>query len=208
MMGALRALLPRPCPGCGEALGREAGLCRRCRAQLRPHVERHSLLSAEVRPHLVALGTHHGVLRRAARELKYTGHRDLAQVLGAALARGVPQEWHLRAVSAVPMHPARQRQRHFNHAEVLARCLADELGLPYLESLRRTRQVTQQAKLSGEARRSNLGGVFAPQRSGYTPPQPLLLVDDVLTTGATLLACRDALQGGGVTRLYYAVLTR
>ncbi|AWN23432.1 amidophosphoribosyltransferase [Deinococcus irradiatisoli] len=206
-MSVLRALLPRPCPGCGEGLGREAGLCQSCRAQLSPRAERHSLLSAEVTPHLVVLGRHHGALRRAARELKYTGHRDLAQVLGAALARGVPGEWQLRAVSAVPMHPARQRQRHFNHAEVLARCLAAELGLPYLDSLRRTRQVAQQARLSGEERRRNLEGVFE-ARGGEALPQPLLLVDDVLTTSATLMACRDALQASGVTQLYYAVLTR
>lgn len=171
------------------------------------------MLSNAAVPHLVILGEHKAMLRRAARELKYGGHRDLAQVLGAALARGVPGEWQLSAVSAVPMHAGRQRQRRFNHAELLARCLASELGLPYHDSLHRTRATTQQAKLSGQARLGNLVGAFAAQGSnlsltGEGTLQPLLLVDDVMTTGATLRACRDALAGGGVTEVYYAVITR
>ena len=171
------------------------------------------MLSHVVTPHLVVLGEHKAVLRRAARELKYGGHRDLARVLGVALARGVPAEWQLQAVSAVPMHVSRQRQRSFNHAELLARCLAAELGLPYQDSLRRTRATTQQAKLSGQARLGNLVGAFAAQGSHLSltaaaTPQPLLLVDDVMTTGATLRACRDALALGGVTEVYYAVITR
>lgn len=208
----LRALLPRQCPGCAQPLGSEAGLCRTCRAGLRPRLERHSMLSNAVTPHLVVLGEHKAALRRAARELKYSGHRDLAAVLGKAIASGVPGEWRLRAVSAVPMSATRQRQRHFNHAEVLARRVAAELGLPYQESLKRTRHTVQQAKLSGEARLSNLIGAFSAQSGGLQVrgqiTQPLLLVDDVMTTGSTLMACRDALAEVGVDQVFYAVVTR
>ena len=213
MLSALRGLLPRACPGCGASLGRQAGLCRECLKSLRPQLQRHSMLSNDTAPHLIILGQHRGMLRRAARELKYGGHRDLARVLGEALSGGVPEEWQLKAVSAVPMHPSRQRERGFNHAELLARQVAGALGLPYLESLRRVRHTTQQARLSGAARLGNLAGAFAPQGaalqlSGQKLPQPLLLVDDVMTTGATLRACRDALHAGGVTQVYYAVVTR
>ena len=213
MLSALRALLPRACPGCGSSLGREAGLCRACLESVRPQLQRHSMLSNNTAPHLVILGQHKGLLRRAARELKYGGHRDLAWVLGQALASGVPQDWHLSAVSAVPMHPTRQRERGFNHAELLARQVADALELPYLESLRRVRHTTQQARLSGAARLGNLAGAFASQGaelqlSGQMLPQPILLIDDVMTTGATLRACRDALHAGGVNEVFYAVITR
>ncbi len=163
------------------------------------------MLSNAAVPHLLVLGQHKGKLRRAARELKYGGHRDLALVLGQALASGVPAEWGIQAVSAVPMHPARLRQRTFNHAELLARSVADTLKVPYVEGLRRTRDTVQQARLSGTARLGNLSGAFA---VGSGLRQPLLLVDDVMTTGATLKACRDALQAGGVEAIYYAVLTR
>ncbi len=91
------------------------------------------MLSNAAAPHLVVLGHNKGMLRRVTRELKYSGHRDLAQVLGRALAQGVPPGWGVQAVSAVPMHPARQRQRGFNHAELLARAVAAELNLPYVE---------------------------------------------------------------------------
>ena len=81
----LRSLLPRACPGCGESLGAAAGLCASCAVSLTVRVESHSMLSNAVTPHLVVLGQHKGLLRRAARELKYSGHRDLAGVLGQAL---------------------------------------------------------------------------------------------------------------------------
>lgn len=170
------------------------------------------MLSNAVTPHLVILGQHKAVLRRAARELKYSGHRDLAQVLGTAIAQGVPSAWHVQAVSAVPMHASRQRQHHFNHAEVLARCVAAELGVPYQDCLQRTRHTAQQAKLSGQERLGNLIGAFSAQRSGVAvngqATQPLLLIDDVMSTGSTLRACRDALAEGGINQVFYGVITR
>jgi ComF family protein len=204
----LRTLLPRDCPGCGEPLGQACGLCTSCAGSLTVRLESHSMLSNAVTPHLVVLGQHRGLLRRAARELKYSGHRDLAGVLGQALAQGVPAEWTIQAVSAVPMHPDRQRQRHFNHAEVLARSLADALKLPYVEALARRRHTAQQAKQSGSERSGNLEGAFVPLSAALDLGGPLLLVDDVMTTGNTLRACRDALNDHGLDEVYYAVLTR
>ena len=204
----LRTLLPRACPGCGESLGASTGLCASCAVSLTVRVESHSMLSNAVTPHLVVLGQHKGLLRRAARELKYSGHRDLAGVLGQTLARGVPPSWGIQAVSAVPMHPNRQRQRHFNHAEMLGRALAQALELPYLDALARRRHTAQQARKSGSERSGNLEGAFVPLGAALELGGPLLLVDDVMTTGSTLIACRDALADHGMERVYYAVLTR
>lgn len=198
----LRLLMPRPCPGCGGQLGREVGLCAACRAELRPRVESHSPLSGEVAGHLVTLGRYQGRVRRAVRELKYAGARDAAQPLGQALARGVPAEWGIVAVVPVPLHRTRQRQRGYNQAELLARALAAELGVPCLNLLERTRATSQQAKLHGAERAKNVAGAFAVR--GSLPNGPILLIDDVLTTAATLRACRDALEAAGVRDIKYA----
>ncbi|MFC4426309.1 ComF family protein [Deinococcus navajonensis] len=204
---AVRALLPRACPGCARQLEGEAGLCSGCRAALRPQVQVHSPLLARPAPHLVTLGLYRGPLRRSVRALKYGGARDLADVLGAALARGVPPGWEVSSVIPVPLHVARQRIRGFNQAELLARALARNLGVPCLpQALSRPRTSQSQARQQA-AGRQNLQGHFQ-AHAAVVPPGTVLLVDDVLTTGHTLVACRDALQGAGVPTLAYAVVAR
>lgn len=202
-----RALLPRACPGCGAQLGRESGLCPACRAGLRAHLESHSTLTRQVTPHLVTLGPYRGVLRRSVRALKYGGVRDLAGPLGHALAAGIPGDWQVRGVIPVPLHPRRQRERGYNQAALLAGVVAAELAVPTLPLLARTRYTSAQAKKHA-ADRDHLKGVFS--LVGTPPPGPLLLIDDVLTTGATLLACRDVLLAAGVPeeQLKYAVVAR
>ena len=206
--GLLRALMPHACPGCGQQLGRAAGLCAPCRAALHARLETHSPLRATPAPHLLTLGRYAGLNRRAVRELKFTGARDLAGVLGDALAGGLPAHWNIQAVIPVPLHAARQRQRGFNQADLLARAIARPHGLPVRAALTRTRATRQQARQHA-ADRDDLHGAFT-VNARERPRGPLLLVDDVLTTGRTLIACRDALiQAGVVTDdLYYAVIAR
>ncbi|CAM3428030.1 ComF family protein [Deinococcus deserti] len=202
-----RTLLPRSCPGCGQQLGPEAGLCSGCRAALKPQVQSHSPLSSRAEPHLVTLGAYRGPLRRSVRALKYSGARDLAGILGGALARGVPPEWRVEAVIPVPLHVSRQRERGFNQSELLACRLAHELGAVCVpKALMRGRQGLSQARQQG-AQRQNLHGHFQADLRNL-PSGPVLLLDDVLTSGRTLLACRDALQEAGVGELYYAVVAR
>ncbi|WP_328774628.1 ComF family protein [Deinococcus aquaedulcis] len=206
LAGLVRALLPRPCPGCGAQLGAQAGLCRPCCAQLQAQVSAHSPLRPHPEPHLLTLGPYAGVRRRTVRALKFAGARELAPVLGAALAAGVPPGWGVGAVVPVPLHPARQRERGFNQAELLGRALADQLGVPCVNALRRTRAGLQQARRRA-AEREDLLGAF--ERSELRlPPGPVLLVDDVLTTGKTALACQDALHAAGVPAVYVAVVAR
>lgn len=202
-----RMLLPRACPGCGQQLGPEAGLCCGCRAALRPQVQAHSPLRSRAEPHLVTLGTYRGPLRRSVRVLKYGGARDLAGVLGGALARGVPPEWGVSAVVPVPLHVTRQRERGFNQAELLAHRLAQELGAACVpQALTRPLQGPSQARQQGAQRQSLQGHFQADLRS--LPSGAVLLLDDVLTTGRTLLACQGALKEAGAGELYYAVVAR
>ena len=203
-MGWLRTLLPQVCPGCGAQLGAQAGLCRGCCAGLRAHVESHSPLRPRAAPHLVTLGDYRGVRRRAVRALKFGRVRDLAGVLGVALAGGVPAEWNIRAVVPVPLHPTRQRQRGFNQAELLAQAIAGSLGVPCVSALSRTRATGQQARQRASGR-DHMQGAFAARLS---LPGPVLLVDDVLTSGATLSACQAALLESGVREVYAAVVAR
>lgn len=206
MRDFLRLLIPRRCVGCEAQLGREIGLCAQCRAELKPRLESHSPLSPSVTPHLVTLGRYGQIERRAVRALKYGGARELARPLGEQLAQGVPPEWRIHGVLAVPIHPQRLRERGYNQAELLAQEISDALQVPFVDILHRTRATPQQAKLSGQERLHALDGAF--EVRGIVPVGTLLLVDDVLTTGSTLKACRDVLLAAGAEELKYAVVAR
>ena len=98
----------------------------------------------------------------------------------------------------VPLHPLKMRQRQFNQAERLARCLGRVLGLPVNGRVVRRVQFTEtQTKLSRPQRAANVTGAFAPRAGQNLHGQNVILVDDVMTTGATTSACARALRQAG-----------
>ena len=154
----------------------------------------------------MTLGRYRGPARRAVQALKYRGAREAAPLLGQALAAAVPDNWRIAAVVPVPLHPSRERERGYNQSALIAAALAEALDVPCRpEALRRERRTAQQAKLSGDLRRANVQGAFVAQPL-QLPEGAALLVDDVLTTGHTLAACRDALLACEPRDLYYAVV--
>lgn len=155
----------------------------------------------------VVLGRFAGPLQEAVHALKFSGQRSLGPALGRSLARHLGAE--LTAVDLlipVPLHPARQRERGFNQSGLIAAGLGEELGRPVAADLviRRV-QTRQQARLDAAARQDNLRDAFA-----CPAPVPgdrcLCLVDDVLTTGATLDACARALRQAGARTVLAATL--
>jgi ComF family protein len=188
-VGWLDLIFPPRCGGCGRY---GAAWCPSCAAGLRP-VPAGTLAGIP----LVAAGRLDGSLQRAIHTYKYRPRPQLATVLaqplhGAILAAGVA----LPALSFVPLHPRRQRERGFNQAERLAAELSRALRVPLLGGLTRVRATPAQVGLSQAERRANLVGAFQ-----WTGPQPpahgLGLVDDVSTTGATLTAAAAAVAEAG-----------
>ncbi len=187
------------CPGCGAAQATGSGLCATCTAAQQDAVHQ---------PGLVALGRYEGVLAGAVRALKFRGASRLAVTLAPELARQVRKRgWRPSAVCPVPLHHTRQRQRGYNQAELVARALAAQLAVPCLRLLVRSRATGQQANLATHRRAANTGRAFAlAPTAPRILPMRVLLIDDVLTTGATLGACRKLLLAAGCQAVYYAVL--
>lgn len=168
------------------------------------------------------LGVYRGRLRRAIRRLKYRRETHLAGPLGERLAREVvgqrqrswldgrgfgleaAQAFHL--VVPVPLHPARLARRGFNQAALLAAPVARAFGVtPAPRALARVLSTPAQAGLTRARRLANLAGAFAAEPA-VVGGRTVLLVDDVLTTGATAAGCAAALLQAGAFRVYVATL--
>jgi ComF family protein len=137
--------------------------------------------------------------------LKFRRARRAAEPLGDLLAGRLPASYVCDAVTSVPVSPARRRERGYNQSELIARRVARRLGLPYYTALGRT-TAQHQIGLGRAERRRQVRGAFYPVRR--LEGARLLLVDDVITTGATLDECARTLKEAGATSILGAAVAR
>ncbi|MGB9887745.1 MAG: ComF family protein [Moorellales bacterium] len=181
-----------PCRRCGRLLP-APGLCRDCRTDPPPF--------AWAR----AAGLYDGRLRLALQQLKYYRRRRLAAPLGYLLLLALedaPEVPNFDLVVPVPLSPRRLAERSFNQAALLARELARARHLPLVEALARVRETPPQVGLSRGARLNNLAGAFAVREPEKVLGASVLLVDDTLTTGATVRECSRVLLAAGAKAVY------
>lgn len=214
-------LLPPRCAGCGTLGARwceaciqaclrigedECSLCgKRKLIDGKPHecARKKYLASAD------AWARYQDPLRKAIRRLKYS--HDIG--LGDALARhlvdlAISHQIQADLVVPVPLGQKRLRERGYNQAALLARAVSLALGLPYKPgAVSRNRETASQVGLSLEARQRNVDGAFMAKTS-IVLGKRILLVDDVLTTGATLEATSQALMQAGARRVAAVVVSR
>ncbi len=154
----------------------------------------------EGRPYAWArtVGPYEGALRRLIQGLKYEREKALARPLGRLLASAVPAGLlpeEVRMVACVPPDPTRLRERGYHPAELLAREVARALGTAFRPLLVKVRATPPQVGRPRAERREAMGGLFASRTSGHG--EPVLVVDDVITTGATAAEAARALIEAG-----------
>ncbi|MEA2676467.1 MAG: hypothetical protein QOJ81_608 [Chloroflexota bacterium] len=215
MKRLLDVLLPPACPSCGRE---GAAVCAKCLpflARRRDEPAGVPLgLAASQPPGLVQLEwccAYSGAARACLAALKYDGELRLVEVLAEQMAA----RWARAGIGGdvlvpVPVHAARLRQRGFDQAELLARAVGRLLNLPVATVLERATRTAAQHSLSRRARAANVGGAFAAKAS--TGPQIdgrwIVLVDDVVTTGATFSSCAQALYAAGARAVSGLALAR
>jgi ComF family protein len=215
----LAVVFPSECPACGQLLfqlGR-GPLCEPCWQALPRHVAIPCRCGLPIAPGLAAcprcrrgrqvfaagcsLGPYEGSLRVAIHELKFSGRRRVANRLAELLLESEPVRRLLATTDVlvpVPLHPRRLRERGFNQAALVAQELArrgERSCCP--DALVRRLDTAPQAGLTAAARRRNVREAFAVRRKASVAGKTVTLVDDVVTTGATALACGRQLVAAG-----------
>jgi ComF family protein len=184
---------PRLCWSCSGLARRGEALCGACRASLH-RLAAEPALASGVR--VWAPVAYSGPARDLVRALKFRGAVRLADAMAAQIVANVPPGFvEDRTAVPVPLHARRLRSRGYNQAAAIAEALSERAGLPVLPCLVRSGpSITQVGRDRAERRAGPAGSIHV---DGVAPDR-VLLVDDVVTTGATLGACRDTLIARGV----------
>jgi ComF family protein len=169
------------------------GHCALCRSGMRGFDAAYSFAAYE------------GTLRHLIHLYKYARIRTLAGPLSNLLMRAMPLDERFDCIVPVPLHWMRRWNRGFNQSELLARAVSRRTGIPVAKALSRPRSTRTQAGLSNHARRQNVTRAF---RARPVEGKRILLIDDVMTTGATAAACALALKRAGAQRVALLTVAR
>jgi ComF family protein len=217
--GANRPTSGGLCEDCAAALLAAAALnyCPRCGGTMGPHL-RADEAGCWACPatmfrfrRMVRVGPYTGPLRRGIHRLKYNRRPGAARRLGRLLAEAAAAHFadaDCDVVVPVPMYWLRRLGRGWNHSAVLAEAVGRGMGLPVGDELIRVRNTPPQVNLPASRRAANVRGAFKAPHAADLAGANVLLVDDVMTTGATANEAARTLLAAGAERVFVAVLAR
>jgi ComF family protein len=219
-------IYPPHCLGCEEVIDARDVLCARCMADLiripfsadasRRNLESLTYPFAATLMHVGFDYERESALESCVHAMKYRGLHRIAEWFGALLGEGCAGTPLLRGrplLAPIPLHRVKRIERGFNQAEYICKGMARETGLPFVpDLLRRTRYTASQAmsRLDVAGRRHNMLNAFVlnPARAADVAGRPVILVDDLITTGATMAECALVLQEHGVSDIRIAAIAR
>lgn len=189
------------CSKCSKRISGDADMCDDCRKTSHVYRQGHAIMKYD---------EYSG---RVVAALKYEGRRELAPIIAKDIAyrtRLVMKKWRPQIITSVPLHISKMRNRGFNQAEVIAEEFAGLYGVPYEGGLLvRTRKTMPQKQFDDRGRKKNLSGAFCIDedvRAGMSGVGPVLIFDDIYTTGSTIDACAQVLIEAGFNDIYFLTL--
>ena len=207
--GLLQLFYPHLCEGCRKTLiANEQVLCMSCELQL-PETGYSNIENNETELRFAgripfmhgasfAYFVDDGLLQHLMHGLKYRSKKQTGLYLGSLFGQRLLQtQWinHIDAIIPVPLHPAKEAERGYNQSLLIAEGMAKQINKPVVKDLLiRNRKTESQTKKTRNERVDNMAGAFSISRRGALTGLHILLCDDVLTTGATLEACAQALM--------------
>ncbi|MEP6698998.1 MAG: ComF family protein [Verrucomicrobiota bacterium] len=232
-LGALRSLFyPALCAVCSESAGDDQYLCEKCQrraSRITPPfcakcseqfpgsiTQEFTCANCEGRAlhfdSAVSAYRSRGLVRELVHQFKYGRQRYLRHPLAAWLVETLDDPRlrgrHFDCVVPVPLHSARERERGFNQATLLAELLSQRIAVPLRPVLERIRYTTTQTAYDRAERMENLHDAFRLRKNANVRELHVLLIDDVLTTGSTLSECARVLKMGGAISVHAATAAR
>lgn len=192
---------PKPyCESCGRSLPDQETTCWECKKVSFAFTQAHSACLYE------------GALKELIHQFKYNNRIALAKTLAPLLSDFIKENGDIidgiDTITFVPLAPDRSRKRGYNQSQILAYNISREYAIPHAELLKKTRSTKPQNALSRNERLVNLEGAFRSRKGRDLEEKRILLVDDVMTTGATLNECSKVLLDGGAKEVRCLTLAR
>ena len=209
----LDLLFPPRCVFCRKLLKKgEKDLCTPCRTSLPYTDERSVRQKGEFYEFCLAPLFYKDQVRESLLRFKFKGKTHYAACYGALLSdcirQNMPEQYDL--ISWVPLSDRRRRSRGYDQAALLGMAAALELDTVAVETLKKLRDNPAQSSLSGgaDSRRANVSGIYAVSDPELISGKTILLIDDIVTTGATLSECARTLRTAGAARVFCAAVAR
>ena len=200
-------IFPSKCVLCGRLLGKdETDLCRSCRTDTPEHAPAHIKFPYIAQWH--ALWYYEGKVRESLLRYKFSGRSVYSRTYGQLLAMKLHKE-DIRAdvVVWVPISARRKRKRGYDQVQLIAQVLSRELGIPAVAALRKHRHTPPQSTLKDASqRRANILGAYSLTDRKLILGKKVLLLDDILTTGATACECARTLLTAGAKEVLFAAV--
>ena len=212
---------PHLCAGCGSNnIGRDEAICLRCITHFpktnfadQPGNPVEKLFWGRI-PVTAACSqfyfTRSSITQSALHALKYKGNKDAGIVMGRLLGYSLQQSGRFSNIDGIiplPLYPEKEKTRGYNQATVIAKGVQDILKIPLItDAIARNRYTESQTHKNRIDRWKNVGGVFSLLKPEALQAKKILLIDDVITTGASLEACGEVIFQAGIKALYIATL--
>lgn len=201
----LDLIFPPSCLRCGRVDWR---FCEACQGVLRDFPNEPDFAALSPFAGLMATGRHEGILQDAVQALKYEQALNIAPLLAERMAKSLQaSSWTFDIVIPVPISSLRLKERGYNQAKEISYYLAQQLNIPHQpEALEKIRHTQSQVGLSQSERLANIKEAFS-ANSSLLKGKTLLLVDDVRSTGATLVECAQTAINAGASAVYAITVT-
>ena len=208
LRGILELLFPSKCILCGNLLGKEElDLCRTCREQTPEYPKGKRKL--QFLDSFTSVWYYEEYPRKSILRYKFGGRRNYAPAYGRLLAMKIQREMPegFDCLTWVPVSPLRKLSRGFDQGALLAQNVGKELGVPAVPLLRKIRHNRRQSGIPDAAmRRANVLGAYRVKNRSHIQGKRILLLDDVLTTGATVEECARVLLTAGAKEVHCAAM--
>lgn len=201
-------LFPPKCVLCGDLLrSGEQDLCKECRSEA--HLFPNGKRKLQFLDSFAAVWYYEGSIRRSMLRFKFYGRRSHAVSYGRLLAMELTKEFPdgFDVLTWIPVSRSRRLRRGYDQVELIAKAAARELGMEATPTLRKIRSNPPQSRITGEAqRRANVLGVYRVRQDADVRGKTVVLLDDILTTGATMGEAARMLRTAGAEQVHGAAV--